>query len=237
MLQLGSNSFWLKQTQIAKRTTLAFTSGVLSLYCSLVLGQNAFPYAVFRRSSAKPLQRTHMVTNRAKDQQNKLRNPTHIMTSSSLKSTVTADIHYCRAGKAVTPGPGEDSGTLHCIACHIAEDRPPFTVKGSVGFSRKEKLWRIWGCKQLGKKKIGKLGLIWQILVEDCCVHFNHLRHNWGILCAYQLSLNLTKPASNKKTNALKPQGSHSPPPTAGVIKKKYSNDAWQNCAAISPRV
>lgn len=35
---------------------------------------------------------------------------------------------------------------------------------------------------------------------------------------------NLTKQA-NKKTKAKKPHGSHSWPPTAGVIKKKYSND------------
>lgn len=120
------------------RATLAFSSALLSLYPLLVLGQNAFPCAVFRRSLAKPLQRTHMVTNRAKDQQNKLRNPTHIMTSSSLKSTVTGDIHYWWAGKAVTPGPCDDSATLHCIACYITEDRPVFTVKQSISLSRKQ---------------------------------------------------------------------------------------------------
>lgn len=43
----------------------------------------------------KPLQCTHIVTNRAKDQQYKLRNPTHIITNSSLKSIVTNNIHYC----------------------------------------------------------------------------------------------------------------------------------------------
>lgn len=127
------------------RATLAFGFALLSLHSSLVLGQNAFPYAVFRRSSAKPLQRTHMVTNRAKDQQNKLRNPTHIMTSSSLKSTVTGDIRYCQRHSE----PCDDSGTLHCIACHITGDTAAVAVKRSIGLNKTQKLRRIRGCKQL----------------------------------------------------------------------------------------
>lgn len=72
------------------------------------------------------------------------------MTSSSLKSTVTGDIHYCRVVKAMTPWPCEDSGTLHFIACkaHITEDRAVFTVRRSIGFIRKRKLGGIGGCKQ-----------------------------------------------------------------------------------------
>lgn len=43
------------------------------------------------------------MTNRAKDQQYKLRNPTHIITNSSLKSTVTDNIHYFREIRAMIP--------------------------------------------------------------------------------------------------------------------------------------
>lgn len=94
------------------RARLASASGLLSRTPHWHLDETHFHTrclgAARRNLSSAP---TSWLTGRKSDSTN-WEIPRTIMSSSSLKSTVTSSIYYCRVVKALTLWPGEDSGSL-----------------------------------------------------------------------------------------------------------------------------